>query len=123
MRKFEELVDKRNLEIELERKVIETEKSKLEFEKEIALKEKQKKEAAANLNRINYTESVALGILYGIIGAFIGFMGGGLIGLALWLIIMIFGSDYESIISIVGVIGLIIGGLGGFWMGYDERRE
>ena len=43
MRKFEELLDKRNLEIELERKAIETEKSKLEFEKEIALRSEERR--------------------------------------------------------------------------------
>lgn len=64
------------------------------------------------------------GILYGIIGAFIGFLGGGLLGFVLWPIFVLFGMDKnnDSIIGVVGVLGLIIGGLAGFWMGFDERR-
>jgi hypothetical protein len=124
MGKLEELLEKRNVEIELERKAKEAEKAKIELDNELAIKERQRNEARENADSINYTESVGLGILYGIIGAFIGFLGGGLVGFVLWLVFVLFGmdKDNDSIIGIVGVIGLILGLAGGYWMGFDERR-
>lgn len=125
MGKLEELLEKRNLELELERKAKEAEKARRELENELAIKERQRNEAREKADSINYSESVGMGILYGIIGAFIGFLGGGLLGFVLWLVFVLFGMDNnnDTIIGVVGVLGLILGGLGGFWMGFDERRK
>lgn len=125
MGKLEELLEKRNIELELERKAKEAEKARRELDNELAIKERQRNEAREKADSINYSESVGMGILYGIIGAFIGFLGGGLLGFVLWLVFVLFGMDNnnDTIIGIVGVLGLIIGGLGGFWMGFDERRK
>lgn len=124
MGKLEELLEKRNLEIELERKANEAEKARRELDNELAIRERQRNEARERADSINYSESVGMGLLSGIIGAFIGFMGGGLLGFALWIVFVLFGMDKnnDSIIGIIGVLGLLLGGLGGFWMGFDGRR-
>lgn len=125
MGKLEDLISKRDLELEQERKARIAEKERKEYENELAIKERQRREAMEKADSINHSESVGLGILYGIIGAFIGFLGGGLLGFVLWLILVLFGMDHnnDTAISVVGVIGLIIGGLGGFWMGFEDRRK
>jgi hypothetical protein len=126
MGKLEDLIDKRNLELEQERKAKIAEKERKEYENELALKERQRIEARAKADSINYSESVGLGILYGIIGAFIGLIG---IGLALWVVLLIilriFGNnmDSDSIGNLSGAIGLIVGGLSGYLMGFYERRK
>lgn len=108
MKKFEELLDKRNQEIELEKETHEKEK------------------ARQRADGINYSESVALGLLYGLIGAVAGML---IIGLILWvvlgIILAIAGSkmDGDSILNLSGGIGLIIGGIGGFFSGFYSRRE
>jgi hypothetical protein len=125
MGKLEDLISKRDLELEQERKAKVAEKERKEYENELAINERQRREAREKADSINHSESVGLGILYGIIGAFIGFLGGGLLGFVLWLIFVLFGMDHnnDTVIGIVGVLGLIIGGLGGFWMGFEERRN
>lgn len=126
MGKLEDLISKRDLELEQERKARIAEKERKEYENELAIQERQRREAREKADSINHSESVGLGILYGIIGAFIGFMGGGLLGFVLWLILFLFGivdQDDETVMSVVAVLGLIIGGLGGFWMGFEERRN
>jgi len=126
MKKFEELLDKRNLEIELERKAIEENKAKRELEKERAIKERQRNEARVKADGINYSESVTVGLLYGFIGAIAGMI---VIGLILWvvlgIILAIAGSkmDGDSILNLSGVIGLIVGALGGYDMGFYSKRE
>lgn len=126
MKKFEELLDKRNLEIEQERKVAAEVKAQEELQKELALKEIQKNEARARADGINYSESVALGLLYGFIGAVAGML---IIGLILWvvlgIILAIAGSkmDGDTILEISAWIGLIIGALGGYAAGFSTRRK
>lgn len=125
MGKLEDLIEKRNLELEQEKKAKIAEKERKEYERELAIKESQRREAMEKANSINYSESVGLGILYGIIGAFIGFLGGGLLGFVLWIVFVLFGMDHnnDTVIGIVGAIGLIIGAISGYSSGFYSRRE
>jgi len=108
MKKFEELLDKRNQEIDLEKEAYEKEK------------------ARERADGINYGESVALGLLYGFIGAIAGMV---VIGLALWVVLAIILSiagskmDGDSILELSAWIGLIIGALGGYAAGFYSRRD
>lgn len=137
MGKLEDLIEKRNLELEQERKAILAEqeqerKAKLaeqerkEYENELALKEKQRTEAIARTNNINFSESVALGLLYGLIGAVAGMV---VIGVILWILLLIilgiFGSkmDSDSILNLSGAIGLIVGALVGYSVGFYSKRQ
>ena len=137
MGKLEDLIAKRNSELEQERitriteleraeKARIAEKDRIEREKEIALKEEQRREAITTSRNINFSESVALGLLYGLIGAVAGMVG---IGLVLWIVLLIilgiFGSnmDSDSILNLSGAIGLIIGAIAGYLMGFSIKRQ
>ena len=148
MGKLEDLIAKRNSELEQERiariteleraekariseleraeKARIAEKDRIEREKEIALKEEQRREAITTSSSINFSESVALGLLYGLIGAVAGMVG---IGLVLWIVLLIilgiFGSnmDSDSILNLSGAIGLIIGAIAGYLMGFSIKRQ
>ena len=137
MGKLEDLIAKRNSELEQERitriteleraeKARIAEKDRIEREKEIALKEEQRREAITTSSSINFSESVALGLLYGLIGAVVGMVG---IGLVLWIVLLIilgiFGSnmDSDSILNLSGAIGLIIGAIAGYLMGFSIKRQ
>lgn len=125
MKAFEDLLSKRNIEIRLEKKAIEEEKVRQELEKELALRKQLENEKIQNLNNINLFESIGLGILYAIIGAIIGLIGSGLIGVVIWLIYVIFGGapNNDTIFNIIGTIGLIIGAGSGFMLGFSDARD
>lgn len=109
MEKFEELLKKRDAEIELERN------------KRVA------ELARKSANNTNLILSFGTGIIGGIIGLFAGAIGGGILGFLLGIIYIIFENKgpkaWDNVMETTAQIAMILCTIIGFFIGFIINRE